>query len=193
MRSRPALSLSLVRYSAFIAWGRECAPFFSAHSFVVPSKEGGGDDSVSVLRLVPRPVLRPVFSSRLISSRAFLVHPCRSKQEAAFSSITAPSLSRALSRQILRPLPIPFRPSSRFASRRPSRFMPSRFVSPFSSRFVLPDVPHGSRPSCCRAVLFSSSCRPPPMPCRPHRLMTGYRRPGTDAASRYRGGQARSE
>lgn len=89
--------------------GLGCAPFSSAHSFVVPSGEGGGDDGVAVLRFAHRLVLRFVFSSRIMCP-LFDVHSCRSKQETAFSSITAPSLSRAPLCQILRSLPrCPFR------------------------------------------------------------------------------------
>lgn len=78
--------------------GLGCAPFSSAHSFVVPSGEGGGDDGVVVLRFALRPVLRPVFSFRLyVHCSLFIVHLRRSKQGAAvfpvspFVSCLAPS------------------------------------------------------------------------------------------------------
>lgn len=166
MRPRSALSLSLVRYCRIHCVGRGCALFSSAHSFVVPSGEGGGDDGVAVLRFAPRPVMRSVFSFRLYVHRSLFIRAVASRRR-RFSSIQSSPLASI--RRTLRSLPRclirfahPSRPSSRLASRRPSRFMPSRFVSLFSSRFVLPDVPHACRPSCCRAVLFSSSRRSPP-------------------------------
>ena len=139
---------------------------------------------MAVLRFAPRPVLRSVFSSRIMWS-LFNVHPCRSKQEAAAFFIYSCSASCLVprSRQIQRLLPVAILVSSlthfvrlrssRLASRRPSR---SHAVSPhrlvlISSR--LARLPH----ACLSAVLFSSSRRSPhalpPLPSSsPHDRMT---------------------
>lgn len=122
MRSRSAHSLPLVRYSAFIAWGGGVRRF---PQLILSWSHHGKVAAMMVWRLCVSsigPSCGPC--SRLVSpSRVFLIHPCCSKQEAAAFSIYLGSSSchRAPSRQILRPLPIPSRPSSRFASRRPSR------------------------------------------------------------------------
>ena len=97
-------------------------------------------------RLSARPAVRVLVSSHLAPC---LVPPCCSKQETAFSSITVPSLSRAPLHQILRSLPrCPFRLVPRPVLRLAHRLvlLPSRFVSPFSSRPVLPDVPNDLPP-----------------------------------------------
>lgn len=108
----------------------------------------------------------------------FIVHcsfvPGQAGWRRRFSSNPSPRLPRVLTPLNLPPCcplshslrsfsPIPSRSSSRRASRRPSR---SHAVSPhrlvlISSRPVVPDVPHACRPSCRRAVLFSSSRRSP--------------------------------
>lgn len=170
MRSRFAHSLSLVRYSAFIAWGGDVRRF---PQLILSWSHHGKVAAMMVWRpCVSSPGPSPGPCSRLVPpSRMFLIHPCRSKQEAAAFSIYLGSSSchRAPSRQIPRPLPVASRFSSRLASRSSSR---SHTVSQgilCSSRPVLPDVPH----ACRRAVLFSSSCRHLPMSCRPHRLITG--------------------
>ena len=169
MRSLFAHSLPLVRYYHIHCVGRGCSPFFSAHSFGIPSGEGGrvcrrgGLAARPSTRLAARVLVSPLCSS-------FIVHPCRSKQEAsAFPVSTAclvPHPVKSSARCLIRfahPSRSSSRSSSRRASRRPSR---SHAVSPhrlvlISSRPVVPDVPHACRPSCRRAVLFSSSRRSP--------------------------------
>lgn len=138
MRSRSAHSLPLVRYYLIHCVGRGCAPFSSAHSFVVPSGEGGGDDGVAVLRFVPRPVLRSVFSFRLYVHCSLFIHAVASRRRQRFSHLSRlPACLVPRSVKSSAPLPVasltafvfahPSRPSSRPASRRPSR---SHVVSP---------------------------------------------------------------
>lgn len=205
MRSRSAHSLTLVRYCRIHCVGRGYAPFSSAHSFGIPSGESGGDDGVAAF--ASRPVLRLVLSfclyvhcslfiraiadraaafsiyhgsfSRLVSSRAFLVHPCRSKQEAAAFSICPVSpLASCLAPSNPPPrcpLPHSLRSSSliRLAPRPVLRlaarlvFMPSCSSSRSSFRPVLPDVPHGF-PPVLRSRRFVQLILPfSPIPCRP--------------------------
>lgn len=175
----PFRSLAIARSLFHIhCVGLGCAPFSSAHSFAVPSREGGGDDGVAVIvsRLSARPAVRVLVSPLYLS---FIVHPCRSKQEAS-AFLRLPRLPRASPRQILRPLPvasftspIPSRSSSRLASRRPSR---SHVVS--SHRPV--PIPFLSCPMCrtlasrlAVAPFCSAHLAVLPMPCRHRRLMTG--------------------
>lgn len=176
MRSRSAHSLPLVRYYLIHCVGRGCAPFSSARSFAVPSGEDGGDDGVAVLRSVPRPVLRPVFSFRLYVHCSLFICVVASRRRRRFPS---PRLSRASPRQILRPscsLSIPSRSSPRLASRRPSR-------CPLRSYLVL------SCPMCrtlaarlTAAPFCSAHLAVLSMPYHPRRPITGCRRARTDAA-----------
>ena len=196
----PVRSLAIARSLFRIhCVGRGCAPFFSVHSFGIPSGEGGrvcrrgGLAARPSTRLAARVLVSPLCSS-------FIVHPCRSKQEAsAFPVSTAclvPHPVKSSARCLIRfahPSRSSSRSSSRRASRRPSR---SHAVSLhrlvlISSRPVVPDVPHACRPSCRRAVLFSSSRRSPhalpPLPLSsPHdRITQGGQRipphaPGAD-------------
>lgn len=160
--------------------GLGCAPFSSAHSFVVPSGEGGGDDGVAVLRFAPRPVLRPVFSFRLYVHCSLFIRVVASRRR-RFSSIQSSPLASL--RRTLRSLPRclirfahPSRPSSRLASRRPVSFhavslclsvlIPSRLArcaERLATRLaVAPFYP-------AHLVVIPMLCRP----CRPCRLMPG--------------------
>lgn len=135
MRSRSAHSLTLVRYSVFIAFGVDVHRFLQLILSLSNQRKAA---EMMAARLSARPSARPAV--RILVSPypvPCLVYSCRSKQEAAFSSITAPSLSRAPPRQILRPLSIPSRPSSRLASRRSSRSHAVSLIVSFSSRFCL--------------------------------------------------------
>lgn len=188
MRSRSAHSLSLVRYSAFIAWGGNVRRF---HQLILSVSHQGKAAAMTAWRLAARPPARSSFrpsarpAARVLVSplcSSFIVHPCRSKQEAAFfiypivPACLAPSnLPSPLPRCLIR-FAHPSRPSSRLASRRPSR---SHIAS--SHRLVL--IPFLSCPMCrtltarlavapfCPAhlVIIPMLCRP----CRPCRLMPG--------------------
>lgn len=161
MRPRSALSLSLVRYCRIHCVGRGCAPFSSAHSFVVPSGEGGGDDGVEVLRSVSRPVMRSVFSFRLIPFRASSIRAVASRRRRShLSRLPACLVPRLVKSSACCPLPISSRSSSRLSSRRASR---SHAVSRLA-RCV-------ARLSPRRFVQLVSAFFP--MPCRSHRLMSG--------------------
>lgn len=120
----PVRSLAIARSLFRIhCVGRGCAPFFSAHSFGIPSGEGGrvcrrgGLAARPSTRLAARVLVSPLCSS-------FIVHPCRSKQEAsAFPVSTAclvPHPVKSSARCLIR-FAHPSRSSSRRASRRPSR------------------------------------------------------------------------
>lgn len=154
MRSRSAHSLTLVRYSVFIAFGVDVRRFLQLILSLSNQRK-------AVEMMAAR------LSARLLARSAIrvlvpcLVPPCCSKQEAAFSSTRLPACLVPRPRQILRSLSIPSRPSSRLASRRPSRSHAVSLLVPFSSRPVLPDVPHACLQSCGRAVLPSSSRRYP--------------------------------
>lgn len=177
MRSQSAHSaIARSLFRIHCVW-RECALFSSAHSFVVPSGEGGGDDGVAVLRFAPRPVLRLVFSFRLYVHRSLFIRAVASRRR-RFSSIQSSSLASL--RRTLRSLPHclirfahPSRPSSRLASRRSSR---SYIAS--SHRLVL--IPFLSCPMC-RMLIARLTAAPfcpahlvvIPMLCRPCRLMPG--------------------
>ena len=127
---------------------------------------------MAVLRFAPRPVHRPVhrlvlrlvFSFRLYVRCSLFIHTVASRKRRRFSSITAPRLSRApvpSNPPPCRPLPHSLRlfrlvphslRSSRLASRLPFRSHP---VPP------CPMCRTACRPSCGRAVLFSSFLRSP--------------------------------
>lgn len=120
---------------------------------------------VAVLRLAHRPVLRLVFSSRLYVHRSLFIRVVASKKRRRFPS---PPLASCLTpsnpppvasfASLIRLVPRPF---VRLAARLvPRAVSPHRLVL-ISSRPVVPDVPHACRPSCRRAVLFSSSRRSP--------------------------------
>lgn len=130
-------------------------------------------------------VLRPVFSSRpstrpatrvLVSPLCslFIVHPCRSKQEAAAFFIYPVSPLVLRPRQIIRPVSRclirfahPSRSSSRLASRRPSR---SHAVSP-----IVPFLVSSRRARCVERLASRLAVAPfcsarlaiLPMLCRP--------------------------
>ena len=187
----PARSLAHAR-SLFrihcVRWG--CAPFSSAHSFVIPSGEDGGDDGVAVLRFAPRPVHRPVvrsvFSFRLYVRCSLFIHTVASKMTASFPVSPLASCIAPSNPPPRCPLPHSLRSSV--------SFLVSSCVSPpvsFSCRLAVRPVPRlvpscpmcrtACRPSCDRAVLFSSSRRSPYTlsSSSPHDRMTqdgnGYR------------------
>lgn len=178
MRSRSAHSLPLVSLFRIHCVWLERAPFRSAHSSVVLSEEDDGDDVVAVLRpvprLVPRLVLRFVFSSRLILPRAsslrivasrrrrshlsrlpacLVPRPVKSSAPLSVASFASPIPSRSSLTTLVPSCvssPVPFLVSSRLA-RCVEQLAAHLAVAPFYSArfFVLP------------------------MPCRHHRLTTG--------------------
>ena len=154
---------------------RERAPFSPAHSFVVPSGEDGGDDGVAVLRFVPRPVLRPVFSFRLYVHCSLFIRVVASRMRRRFPSPPFASCLAPSNPPPLCLLPHSLRSSllirlvSRPVLRLVSRFvlMPSCRPSRSSSRPVLSDVPNGL-PPVLRSRRFVHLILPfSPMPCRP--------------------------
>ena len=178
---RAALSLSLVRYSTFIAWGWDVRRFVQLILSLPYREEDDGDDVGGGLAVRPsaRPSVRVLVSSHLVPC---LVPLCRSKQEAAFSSTRlqaclVPRLVKSSAR-------CSFRLVSRPGLRLVVRLVSCRLALSLRSHLV---------PSCpiCRTLAVRLVAAPfcsahlvaiLPMPCRPHRLMTGYRRPGTDTA-----------
>ena len=180
LASDNAFPVPLSRYRSFAAphslRGRGYAPFSKAHSFAVPSGEGGGDDGVSVLRLVhrlvprlvPRLALRPVFSFRIICS-LIIVHSCRSRRGGGVFF----HLSRPSSCQILGPLPV---------AHSVSFLVPScvSLIISFSCRLALSLRSH-LVPSCriaerlaarlAVAPFYSARLSVLPMSCRPHHLI----------------------
>lgn len=180
----PVRSLAIARSLFRIhCVGRGCAPFFSAHSFGIPSGEGGrvcrrgGLAARPSTRLAARVLVSPLCSS-------FIVHPCRSKQEAsAFPVSTAclvPHPVKSSARCLIRSLLIRLvpRPVVRLAAR--LVLMPYRLIASFSSHPV-PSCPMcrtlaarlAAAPFCsARLAVLPMPCRPC-RPCRSHRLMTG--------------------
>lgn len=170
MRPRYALSLSLVRYCRIHCVGRGCAPFSSAHSFGIPSGEGGGDDGVEVLRSVSRPVMRSVFSFRLTPFRASSIRAVASRRRRSHLSrlpaCLVPRLVKSSARCLVAHSVSFLVPP--FVSPCVSSYLVSLSVS-FSCRF--PSCRIAARLSPRRFVQLVSSFFP--MPCRSHRLMTG--------------------
>ena len=168
MRPRSALSLSLVRYCRIHCVGRGCALFSSAHSFVVPSGEGGGDDGVAVLRFAPRPVMRSVFSFRLIPFRASSIRAVANRRRRShLSRLPARLVPRLVKSSARCPFRLVSRPGLRLAAR--LVIMPYRLIISFSYRFCL---------TRCAARLAVAPFCPAhlvviPMLCRPCRLMPG--------------------
>lgn len=162
----PLTPLSLVRYSSFIAWGGNARRF---RQLIISLSRPGKAETMALPAIIPscvpspRLVGRPVSSSRFISSRLV---SCRSRQgRRRFSSIPSPQLVPChhplkSSHRCL----TPSRPSSRLASRRPSRLYPVSSCPMFRIY----------RSSCDCAVLSSSSCRSsscplsPPLSSSPH-------------------------
>lgn len=170
MRSRfahSAIARSLFRIHCV---GRGYAPFSSAHSFRGPIR--GRRPRMSAWRLASRPPTRPatrVLVSPLCS--LFIVHPCRSKQDGGVVSRLPACLVPRLVKSFA-PLPVASLTAFVFAysvsSLVPSCVSPlvsfsCRPASSSRSHFI-PSCPMcrtAFRPSCGRAVLFSSSHRSP--------------------------------
>lgn len=177
--------------------GRGCAQFSSAHFLVVPSGKGDGDDGVAGVRLVPRPVLRPVFSFRLYVRCSLFIHTVASKMTAAFPvsllalchvpSKPLPPLPVASFASLIRLVP---RPALRLVAR--LVLMPSRRPSRSHPVPSCPMCRTACLPSCGRAVLFSSFRRSPYdlSSSSPHDRMTqdgnGYRIMATKRTSNRR-------
>ena len=159
---------SLLPHSLRGAWA--CAVFPSSF-FRCPIR--GKETSMMAWRFCVSSVDPFIVSSYLVSSRAFLVHPCRSKQAAAF-------LIRLVSRLSSRPAS---RPSVSFSCRLASRPVPRLVPS-------CPMCRTACLPSCGRAVLFSSSCRSHPclaVLSSPHDQITqaGQRPPHAPGADKH--------
>lgn len=180
MRSRPAHSLPLVRYSAFIAWGVDMRHF---HQLVLSLSHQGKEAAMMAWRscgpcsrLAHRPVLRPAFSFRLYVRCSLFIRAVASRERRRFSSITAPRLSRA-------PVPSnppPCRPlphSLRLFRLVPHSLRPSRLAS----RLIVPFLVSSRLARCAERLAARLAVAPfcsarffvLPMPCRHHRLTTG--------------------
>lgn len=158
MRSQFALSLPLVRYSAFIAWGGNVRRF---HQLILSVSHQGKAAAMTAWRLAARPpgqflvsslrlVLRVVFSFRIICS-LIIVYSCRSRRDGGIFYLSwLVLLFCAPPRQILRPLSrclIRFAHPSRFSFRLASRlgvsFSCRLVVRPVFITSCLTGLPHG--------------------------------------------------
>mgnify|MGYP003369466482 CR=1 FL=1 len=182
MRSCSARSLTLVRCSAFIAWGGDTCRFHQLILSLSHQGKAAAMMAAEVLPCVSSLDLSCGPCSRFVPPpRVFLVHPCRSKQAAAFliypvsplASCPVPSKPPPRCPRCLIRFARPSRPSSRLASRFPSR-----------SHAVPPLVPFlvSSRLARCAERLaahlavapFCSACLAVfPIPYHHHRFMTG--------------------
>ena len=119
---------------------------------------------MAVLRSVPRLVLRPAFPFRLYVHCSLFIHAVANRRRRRFLSIqSSPFASCSVSSNLRSVIPLLvailvsfLRPVLRLAARLVlmSSCPSSRLILFLSCR-----MPHACRPSCRRAVLFSSSCR----------------------------------
>lgn len=118
-----------------------CAVFISSF---FPWSHQGKAATMTAWRLAARPSTRPAARVLVSPLCSLFIRAVASRRRQRFSHLSRlPACSRVPSCRSLRPFSISSRPSSRLASRRPSRSHAVSPTVPFSSRSVLPDVPNG--------------------------------------------------